>query len=69
MFPNEELQRLAGRICLFAVGVLGMLTYYFANVRFLPIMAGFAILAAVCYIRSVPQPTRSLRSSGQFRAH
>ncbi len=42
-----------------------MMGYYFANVRFLPIMAGFAILAGVCYsVRIAPQPTRSLRTSG-----
>lgn len=69
MYPNEDLQRLAGKICLLAVGVLGMMSYYFANVRFLPIMAGFAILAGVCYsVRIAPQPTRSLRTSGHHRA-
>ena len=45
MFPNEDLQRWAGRVCLLLVGALGMMGYHFANVRFLPLMAGFAILA------------------------
>jgi hypothetical protein len=49
MFPNEDLQRWAGRTCLMFVGALGMMGYHFANIRFIPIMAGFAILAGVCY--------------------
>jgi hypothetical protein len=69
MFPNEELQRWAGRICLLAVVALGMMGYHFANVRFLPVMAGFAILAGVCYsVRSAPASTRQLRSSGHHPA-
>ena len=49
MFPNEYLQRWAGRVCLLLVAALGMTGYHFANIRFLPLMAGFAILAGVCY--------------------
>jgi hypothetical protein len=65
MFPNE-LQRLAGKICLLLVAVLGMMGYYFANVRFLPVMAGFAILAGVCYFnRGESAAPRPLRDSGQ----
>jgi hypothetical protein len=69
MFPNEDLQRWAGRTCLLLVGALGMMGYHFANVRFLPLVAGFAILAGVCYNRrgasgSIP----ALRDSGQHRA-
>ncbi|HEU4474843.1 MAG TPA: hypothetical protein VFR72_08390 [Gemmatimonadales bacterium] len=69
MFPNEDLQRWAGRMCLMLVGALGMMGYYFANVRFLPLVAGFAILAGVCYSRrghaNVIPP---LRESGQHPA-
>ncbi len=65
MFPNEQSQRWAGRICLSLVGALAIMGYYFANVRFLPLVAGFAILAGVCYNRrAVPAPVRPLRDSG-----
>jgi hypothetical protein len=69
MFPNEDLQRWAGRTCLLLVGALGLMGYYFANVRFLPLMAGFAILAGVCYIRrGASDPIRAVRDSGQHPA-
>jgi drug/metabolite transporter (DMT)-like permease len=69
MFPNEELQRWAGRTCLLLVGALGMMGYYFANVRFLPLVAGFAILAGVCYAgQTVLAARRPLRDSGKHRA-
>ena len=65
MFPNEDLQRWAGRACLSFVGALAMMGYYFANVRFVPLVLGFAILAGVCYNRRVaPEPIRPLRDSG-----
>ena len=69
MFPNEDLQRWAGRACLLLVGALGMMGYHFANVRFLPLMAGFAILAGVCYARQGESGVRRpLRDSGQHPA-
>ena len=69
MYASDELQRWAGRICLVLVVVLGMLGYRYANERFLPVMAGFAILAAVCYIPRAASPeARSLRDSGQHPA-
>jgi hypothetical protein len=69
MLPNEDLQRWAGRLCLLLVGAFGMMSYYFANVRFLPIGAGFAILAVVCYSgRVVSGAARPLRHSGEHRA-
>ncbi len=69
MFPNEDLQRWAGRTCLLLGGALGMMGYHFANVRFLPLVAGFAILAGVCYSsRGHSDPTRPLRDSGQHPA-
>ena len=67
MFPNEYLQRWAGRVCLLLVAALGMTGYHFANIRFLPLMAGFAILAGVCYsVRSEAAGARPLRDSGHF---
>ena len=69
MFANEDLQRWAGRACLLLVGVLGMLGYHFANVRFLPLVAGFAILAGVCYSGlDESDARRPLRDSGQHPA-
>ena len=69
MFPHEDLQRWAGRICLLLAGVLGMMGYHFANVRFLPLVAGFAILAGVCYGgQGVSAARRPLRDSGQHPA-
>jgi hypothetical protein len=69
MFPNEDLQRWAGRICLLLSGALAMMGYHFANIRFLPLVAGFAILAGVCYNgRRTTDPIRSMRDSGQHPA-
>jgi hypothetical protein len=69
MFTSEELQRWAGRICLVLVAALGMMGYHYANVRFVPLMAGFAILAAVCYApRPASREPASLRHSGQHPA-
>lgn len=69
MSASEELQRWAGRTCLLLVAAFGMLAYHYANVRFLPLMAGFAILAAVCYVsRPASQQATSFRDSGQHPA-
>ena len=69
MFESQELQRWAGRLCLMLVATLGMLGYHWANVRFLPLMAGFAILAGVGYApRNAAEQARSLRPSGQHPA-
>ena len=69
MFANEDLQRWAGKACLFLVAAFGMIGYYFANVRFVPLMAGFAILAGVCFrVPSEPDPIRPLRDSGHHPA-
>ena len=65
MLPNEELQRWAGRICLLLGVGLGMMGYYFANVRFVPLVAGFAILAGVCYNLRAAATPRPVRDSGQ----
>ena len=56
-------------LCLLIVAALGMMGYYFANVRFLPVMAGFAILAGVCFsARGIAASSRTLRPSGQHPA-
>ena len=69
MYANEELQRWAGRICLLLVAAFGMMGYHWSNVRFIPIMAGFAILAGVCYAtRAVSHQAGALRRSGQHPA-
>jgi hypothetical protein len=68
MDASQELHRWAGRICLLLVAVFGMMAYHYANVRFFPLMAGFAILAAVCYApRTASTEARTLRDSGQHR--
>ena len=69
MGPSMELQRWAGRLCGALVVVLALTGYYFANVRFAPVAAGFAILAGVFYTTTRPMAsTRPLRESGQHRA-
>jgi hypothetical protein len=69
MFFTEELQRLAGRTCLLLAGGLGMMGYHYENIRFVPVMAGFAILAGVCYFGRVEsEGSRPLRHSGQHPA-
>ena len=50
-------------------GLLAMMGYNFANVRFVPLVAGFAILAGVCYSgRLAAMGARPLRPSGQHSA-
>ena len=69
MVSSIELQRWAGRICAGLVGVMAMLGYYFGNVRFAPVAAGFAILGLLCYSgRLMASPTRATSSSGRHRA-
>ena len=69
MGPSMELQRWAGRLCAGLVALLAMMGYYFGNIRFAPVAAGFAILAALFYSgRMVATPSRSLSNSGRHRA-
>ena len=66
MVANEELLRWAGRVCLLLVAAFAMSGYYYANVRFIPLMAGFAILGAVCYApRAATPEAPPFRPSGQ----
>ena len=69
MGPSTELQRWAGRVCAGLVTLLAMLGLYFGNIRFAPVAAGFAILAALFYSgRLVAAPSSSLGNSGRHRA-
>jgi hypothetical protein len=71
MGPSIDLQIWAGRFCLALVGLLAMMGFHFANVRFIPVAAGFAILAGVFYSVGRVQaanPSRSLANSGRHRA-
>ena len=69
MGSSMELQLWAGRVCAGLVVLLGMMGYHFANVRFAPVAAGFAILAGLFYSgRLLPVPSRSLSDSGPRRA-
>ena len=57
MGSSLELQLWAGRVCAGLVVLLGMMGYHFANVRFAPVAAGFAILAGLFYSgRLLPVP-------------
>jgi hypothetical protein len=70
MGPSVDLQVWAGRLCVALVSLLAFLGYHYGNVRFVPIAAGFAILAAVCYSwrTHAAAPSRSPAHSGQHRA-
>jgi hypothetical protein len=45
----ETVRRWAGWVFLGVVAALASIGYHFGNVRFVPLAAGFAILAAVCF--------------------
>jgi hypothetical protein len=62
MQPDVEWMMWAGRVCLGLVGGLGLMAFHFGNIRFLPIVAGFAILAAVCYAWRSARSTDALHS-------
>jgi hypothetical protein len=47
MSTSDRLRRWAGWVCLGLVSLFCFLGYYFRNVRFTPVAAGFLILAAV----------------------
>jgi hypothetical protein len=70
MGPSTEWQRWAGRVCAGLVALLATLGYYFGNVRFAPVAAGFAILAVLFYSGRLiaTAPTNSLSNSGRHRA-
>ncbi|MGH7527878.1 MAG: hypothetical protein ACREMX_14375 [Gemmatimonadales bacterium] len=69
MRPNRELTLWAGRLSLGLVAALALMGYYYGNIRFVPIAAGFAILAGVCYFGlQATSPSRTLANSGRHRA-
>ena len=69
MVPSMEWQRWAGWVCAGLVTLFAMLGYYYGNVRFAPVAAGFAILAALLLSgRLVAAPSRPLSNSGRHRA-
>lgn len=55
----DLVRRWAGWMFLGVVAALVSMGYHFGNVRFAPLAAGFAILAAVCFTHRGRQPVRS----------
>lgn len=55
----DTVRRWAGWMFLGIVAVLVSMGYHFGNVRFLPLAAGFGILAAVCFLDRGRQQVRS----------
>jgi hypothetical protein len=55
----DAVRRWAGWMFLGIVAVLISMGYHFGNVRFIPLAAGFAILAAVCFLDRGRQQVRS----------
>jgi hypothetical protein len=58
MSPSYRLSRLAGWVCIGFVALFCFLGYYFRNVRFTPVAAGFLILAAVGFIERAEEQAR-----------
>lgn len=56
---GETLRRLAGWSSLGLVAIFVLLGYYFGNVRFAPLAAGFLILSAVFLIELAPEQAKS----------
>jgi hypothetical protein len=70
---SDRVRRWTGWLCLAMVATLASMGYYFRNIRFAPLGAGFAILAAVCLIERGQAPVRTngihpRRDSGVSRA-
>lgn len=70
---SAAMLRWAGWLCVCTVAILTFMGYHFGNIRFAPVAAGFAILAAVCWLDRGPAPMRSdgihpRRDSGIDRA-
>lgn len=56
---GDKLRRWAGWFCLGLVGACAFLGYYFGNIRFAPLGAGFVILAAVFLVEWEEEQARS----------
>jgi len=70
---GDRVLRWAGWLCVGMVATLTSMGYHFGNIRFAPLAAGFAILAAVCLVDRWRTPMRSdgihpRRDSGVNRA-
>lgn len=73
MDRSQRMRRWAGWLCVGMVATLTSMGYHFGNIRFAPLAAGFAILAAVCMVERWWAPMRSdvihpRRDSGVNRA-
>ncbi len=73
MWWSDDLNRWAERLCLTLVGALGLLGLHYANIRFLPIAVGFAVIGGVCrfgrgFDRGRSRAARSLTDSARRRA-
>jgi hypothetical protein len=56
---RDLMWRWTGWLCLGMVATLTSMGYHFGNIRFAPLAAGFAILAAVCLVDRRRTPVRS----------
>ena len=70
---SDRMRRWTGWLCLGMVATMASMGYHFGNIRFAPLAAGFAILAAVCLIERGQAPMRTdaihpRRDSGVSRA-
>ncbi len=70
---RDRTRRWGGWLCLALVATLASMGYHFGNIRFAPLVVGFAILAAVCLLVRGRTPVRSngiypRRDSGINRA-
>ncbi len=70
---GERMRRRGGWLCVGMMAVLASMGYHFGNIRFAPLVMGFAILAAVCLLAGGRTPMRSngihpRRDSGINRA-
>ena len=59
MESSDRIRRWAGWLCLGTVATLTSMGYHFGNIRFAPLAAGFAILAALCLSERWRAPVRS----------
>ena len=58
---SEDMRRWAGWVFVGLVVALSSIGYHYANVRFVPVALGFAILAGVCW---KDWGTEQIRSNG-----
>jgi hypothetical protein len=68
---GETVRRTAGWACASLVAVLIVMGYHFANVRFVPVAAGFAILAGLFLLARPAEQMRSdaIQSGADPRIH